>query len=147
MTLKQPSSMEECVYFTQRNLGETGFAKTWVFRNPCVKCKKALMGKPHDPKTGKAQIRAKEYVCPSCKYTVEKQEYEDTLTANIEYTCPSCNKDGETQVPYKRKKVEGVESIQFECKSCKTKLNITKKMKEIKKKKKKGEEEVVPDDE
>ena len=100
------------------------------------------MGKPRDPKTGAAKIRAKEYVCPECNHTVEKIEYEDTLTANIAYTCPHCKNQGETTTPFKRKSFEGVKAIVFLCEKCKQKIPITKKMKAVGKK---GED--VPQDE
>ncbi len=132
MALQQPTSAEECVYFTKRNIG-SGKMKAWVFRNKCIKCGKALMGKPRD-KSGKVLIRAKEYVCPSCGYKVEKLAYEDTLTANIEYTCPSCSNSGELQILFKRKKVQGVDTLRFQCQKCKNNIDITKKMKEIGKK-------------
>lgn len=133
MALKQPSSADECVYFTRRAIGE-GTIIAWVFRNPCPKCGKALMGKPVDKKTGKVSIRAKEYVCPNCGYTAEKNAYEETLTANVEYTCPSCNYSGEIQIPFKRKKIQGVDALRFQCQKCKANIDITKKMKEIGKK-------------
>lgn len=127
--------MEECVYFTRRVKPQV---VAWVFREQCPKCKKALMGKPRDA-SGKVKIRAKEYVCPECRYTVEKQTYEDTLTANIQYTCPKCSHSGELQIPFKRKKIrifdeeEGkettVDTLQFQCQKCGEKINITKKMK------------------
>ncbi|MEK6967595.1 MAG: hypothetical protein AABX51_03110 [Nanoarchaeota archaeon] len=143
MALKKPDSMDECIYFTSRLIGEKGYATAWVFKKNCPKCNKAQMGKPKDEKTGKAQIRAKIYICPSCKYSAEKLAYEETLTCNIEFTCPTCAKDGEIQVPYMRKKVEGVDAIKFECQFCKGRILVTKKMKEIKKK---GKEEVDDDE-
>lgn len=112
----------------------------WVFREKCPKCGKALMGKPRDD-DGKVKIRAKEYICPECGHTVEKQEYEDTLTANVAYTCPFCGYQGETQIPFKRKTFEGVKALVFECAKCKKKIAITKKLKEIGKK-----DEDVPDE-
>jgi len=128
MVLKQPESMEELVYFTNRSIG-SGSARVWVFRQLCPKCKKVEMGKPRDKK-GKVQIRAKEYICPNCGYTVEKQAYEDSLTASIEYKCPSCGNAGEIQVPFKRKNVEGVQALRFQCQKCKANIDVTKKMKE-----------------
>lgn len=126
MALKEPQSMDECVYFTQRAIG-AGKAKAWVFKEQCNKCKKAIMGKPVEK--GKIKIRAKEYVCPNCKNTVEKKAYEESLTCNIKYVCPACSYSGEAQVPYKRKNIQGVPTIQAECQKCKAKINITKKMK------------------
>ncbi|OYT32822.1 hypothetical protein DRJ22_00375 [Candidatus Woesearchaeota archaeon] len=128
MTLRKPKSMEECVYYTKRDIGK-GKVTAWVFRGKCPKCGKGLMGKPKDPKTGQPKIRAKEYICENCGYTVPKQEYEETLTANIEYTCPHCSYSGEKQIPFKRKKVKGVDSLVFECDKCGKKILITKKMK------------------
>lgn len=139
MTLKFPESMEECIYFTRRKLDEKGSAAAWVFREKCPKCKKSFMGKPRDEKTGKVKIRAKEYVCPSCKYTMELGAYEDTLTANIQYTCPYCGFSGEHQMSFKRKKVQlfdeetqkkkSADALKFQCAKCKKDILITKKMK------------------
>jgi predicted SprT family Zn-dependent metalloprotease len=128
--------MDECVYFTRRSIGENfnGKAMAWVFKEKCPKCKKGIMGKPRDDKTGGVKIRAKEYACPECKNTIEKGAYEVTLTTNIVYTCPFCNKSGETTAPYTRKTFEGVKAIVFECQSCHKKLGVTKKMKAPKKK-------------
>ena len=134
--MKKPESMEECIYFTQRAIGnkQQGYVVVWVPKQKCTKCGKALMGKPKDSKTGKVMVRAKEYVCPSCKYTVEKVEYESSLTAGAEYTCPSCNFEGEKEVPFKRKKIEGVDTLRFQCDKCKGNVDVTKKMKDRKSK-------------
>ncbi len=126
--LKKPESMDECVYFTQRDIGK-GEATVWVQRQKCPKCGKALMGKPRDSR-GKVKTRAGEYVCPSCKYAVEKQAYEDSLTASAEYKCPSCGSEGEAQIPFKRKNIEGIPTLRFQCSKCKNNIDITKKMKE-----------------
>ena len=138
MSLKEPTSIEECIYFTQRSTGK-GHVKCWVFKELCPECGKALMSKPRDEKTGKPKIRAKEYQCPECGYTVPKDEYEETLTANIKYTCPKCNFSGEIQIPFKREKVKifnkqknkeiSVESLRFQCEKCKENIDVTKKMK------------------
>lgn len=133
----EPESMDQLVYFTQRNLGGKGNARAWVYRGDCPKCGKGKMGKPVDSKTGKIKVRSKEYVCPECNYTVEKKSYEETLECEIKYTCPECGKDGEAAVPYKRKTWNGMKAVVFNCSNCKAKLGITKKLKE------KGE----PDDE
>jgi len=127
--LREPESLEEVIYFTQRATGK-GNVKAWVYKGACPKCGKGKMGKPVDEKTGKVKIRAKEYVCPQCKYTVEKKAYEDTLTCDVKYTCPSCGHTDETSVPFKRKKFEGMDAIVFLCGKCKSKIPITKKMKE-----------------
>ena len=131
--LIEPKSTEECVYFTNRPIDTKGKIKAWVYRQKCPKCNKALMSKPIGPK-GKIKIRANEYICSECGYRVEKQEYEDSLTAYIKYICPKCQYEGEIEIPFKRKKVQGVESLKFECQKCKTPIYITKKMKEIKNK-------------
>ena len=137
--LREPTSMAECIYFTNRAIGEnfTGNVRCWVFREKCPKCGKAFMGKP--VVDGKIKIRALEYVCPSCNYSEEKQSYEETLTASIEYTCPKCSHAGQVQMLFKRKKVMGVSTLRFECEKCHEPLDVTKKMKQIKKKGKKGE--------
>ena len=128
--------MDECIYFTRRTIGK-GKAKAWVPKELCPKCKKALMAKPKDPKTGRPKIRSKEYTCPECGYTIEKQAYETTLTCNIEYICPHCSFSGEIQIPYKRKKVKvqtldgekSADSLRFQCKKCGKNIDVTKKMK------------------
>lgn len=126
--VKFPNSMDEVVYFTRRAIGENGKVVCWAYKQNCPKCKKAMMGKPKDDK-GKIKIRAKEYKCPSCSYTVEKKEYEDGLTAEAQYTCPSCKFSGEIGFPYKRKKIEGIDTLRFQCQKCKGNIDITKKMK------------------
>ncbi|QQG39220.1 MAG: hypothetical protein HYS32_02085 [Candidatus Woesearchaeota archaeon] len=139
MAIKEPESMDDCVYFTNRLLLEgKGHAKAWVYRKLCPKCSKSLMGKPLDAK-GKPKIRAEEYQCPSCKYTVNKEEYEDTLQAEIKYTCPYCQHNGEYIMSFKRKKVQfydeieekkkTVDALKFECEKCKKDIIIAKKMK------------------
>ena len=138
MALKEPESMSECIYFTKRNIKD-GQVTAWVFKEECPKCKKSLMGKPKNPKTGRPKIRATEYICDSCGHTEEKQKYEETLTTNIKYTCPYCKHKDETQVPFVRKRIsrfneekgkkETVEAIIFNCSKCEKRIEITKKMK------------------
>jgi len=135
--LKEPESMEECIYFTRRSIDD-GEVMAWVFKEKCTECGKGLMGKPKDEKTGKVKIRAKEYVCPECGHAVPKKEYEESLTVNITYTCPNCRFEGETQIPFKRKKVqrkkedgkkESVDVLRFQCSKCGENIDITKKLK------------------
>jgi len=135
MTYKKPESTAECVYFSNRDVGE-GSAMIWVFKQECPECHKAKMGKPVDAKTGKVKIRAKEYICPECGYTVEKKEYEDGLTAYCEYTCPECKSQGEAEAHFRMKTIDGVKTIRFNCNSCGANIDITKKMKKKKQKKK-----------
>ncbi len=134
--MKEPTSTGECIYFTNRIL-ESGKLKAWVFKEKCPKCGKGLMGKP--VVKGKVKIRAKEYICPECNYTVDKDEYEPTLTINIKYTCPHCSHEGEISLPFKRKKFsrlneetgkkQSIESIRFQCQKCEKDIDVTKKMK------------------
>tara|TARA_Y100000310_G_scaffold315307_1_gene365684 strand:+ start:793 stop:1185 length:393 start_codon:yes stop_codon:yes gene_type:complete len=130
--MKVPESMDECLYFTNR-----GPILAWAYKKECPKCKKAKMGKPVDPKTGKVKIRSKEYVCPECGFTEEKKEHEDSLTLESTYTCPACNKEGESTAPYIRKKYKGIPAFVVECQHCGEVIPLTKKLKEPKKKKKK----------
>ena len=134
--MKEPISMEECIYFTNRNIN-SGKVKAWVFKEKCPKCGLGLMGKPVEK--GKVKIRAKEYICPECKYKIDKDEYEPTLLVNIKYTCPHCSNSSELSIPFVRKKVsfinettgkkQLVESIRFQCQKCSKNIDITKKMK------------------
>ncbi len=140
MALKEPENMDELVYFTRRTT-QDGKVRAWVFREYCPKCKKGLMGKPIDPKTGRFKVREKEYVCPECKYTIPAQEYEDTLTTNVDYVCGGCQKSSQVTIPFKRKNYMGVKALVFECQFCHKKIPITKKMKDPKAKK----GEAVPD--
>jgi len=134
--MKEPESMEECLYFTNRTLEEgKGQAMAWVFKSDCPECGKVKMGKPVDPKTGKVKIRAKEYICPECGHIVPKEEFESTMTMNIKYTCPFCSNEGEATTEYQLKSYKGVKAYIFECSKCKEKIGVTKKMKAIKKKK------------
>lgn len=128
MAFQQPASTDGLVYYTNRELGDKGKVLCWVPRSSCPKCGKGLMGKPVDA-AGKVKIRAKEYVCPACRYTAEKEAYEETLTATIIYTCPACSHAGELQLPFRRKKVGSVAALPFACQQCGEKIIITKKMK------------------
>ena len=137
MVLKVPDSMEECLYFTNRYVGENGHLLAWVYRKECPKCKDAKMGKPVDPKTGKVKSRSKDYVCPNCKFTQEKDEHEESCEVQAQYTCPACGKEGEGITPYKRKSFKGTKAYVVECEHCSEMIPITKKLKEPKVKKKK----------
>jgi len=130
MAVKEPESMDELIYYTNRDLDNGGEVMCWVKKQKCPKCGKGLMGKPLDSKTGKPKIRAKEYVCPECGYTAEKEAYEETLTAEAKYTCPHCKKKGEASAPFKRKKVKGVETLRLKCQHCGGNIDVTKKMAE-----------------
>lgn len=131
MALKKPSSMEECVYFTNRIIGD-GRATAWVFRKECPKCK-GIMGKPLK-KNGKIDKKADHYVCYSCGYQEGNEQAENSLMINVEYKCPYCGNEGETTTEYKKKSFEGVPSYVFECQKCRKKIGLTKKLKEPKKK-------------
>ncbi len=98
------------------------------------------MSKPKGAK-GKIKIRAEEFTCESCHYTVSEEEYEKTLNAEIKYECPHCGNKGETIMPYIRKKVRvlneetgkktSMEVLRFQCSKCKKDIDISKKMKGI----------------
>ena len=130
--IELPESMDECVYYTLRDVGE-GEVTVWVFKEMCPECGKGLMGKPKKDGGG-VKIRAKEYVCPECGHSVEKSEYEETLIANFDYTCPECKHKGETQIPFKRKSIKGVKTLRIKCEKCDANIDVTKKMKVPKKK-------------
>jgi len=130
MALTQPQSTSECLYFTRRELDNNGFIMAWVFKKKCPKCNKSIMGKP--VVKGKVKIRAKEYICPNCGFTEQKDEHENTLTVNVIYTCPYCGNKGEATTIFKRKNLDGIPSYIFECDKCKKKIGITKKLKEKK---------------
>ncbi len=132
MTLKKPTSMEECVYFTNRTIG-SGKATAWVFRKACSKCNKGAMRKPQK-KGGKIDKKVEHYVCYSCGYEESNELVENGLALNVEYKCPHCGNEGETTTEYKKKIFEGVPSYLFECQGCHKKIGLAKKMKETKKK-------------
>jgi predicted RNA-binding Zn-ribbon protein involved in translation (DUF1610 family) len=125
--LKEPQSVEECVYFTNRTLQPAGHVRAWVYKIDCPECGKAKMGKP--VVKGKVLIRAKEFACPECGHTESKEEHEPKLTVEVKYTCPYCTKSGETTTAYKRKTFDGAPSYVFECVDCGKKIGISKKMK------------------
>ena len=64
----------------------------WVYKKECPQCHKAKMGKP--VVKGKVKIRALLYKCPSCEFTEEKKEHEESLQLDTKYTCPECHKEG-----------------------------------------------------
>ncbi|MAF99431.1 MAG: hypothetical protein CMH61_02360 [Nanoarchaeota archaeon] len=129
MALEVPESMDNCIYFTNR-----GEILAWVYRKECPQCHKAKMGKP--VVKGKVKIRAKEYTCPECGFTEEKEVHEESLELQAKYTCPDCGKEGESTGQYIRKKYKGVPSYIVDCQHCKAQIPLTKKLKEPKKKKK-----------
>jgi len=129
--MKEPESMDECIYYTNRTLDNDGKIRAWVKKADCPECGKARMGKP--VVKGKVKIRAKEYVCPECGHTEEKTEHEAGLTVEIIYKCPYCGNEGEATTECKRKSFKGVPSYIFVCGSCNEKIGITKKMKKPKK--------------
>lgn len=131
MTLKEPESVDECIYFTRRSIGD-GQIMAWVLKKECPKCHKSIMGKPKDKK-GKVKTRAKEYVCYECGFLEDKKTHEESLTVNIKYTCPYCKNQGETTTECKRKTFEGVPAYVFTCEKCGKNIGITKKLKEGKK--------------
>lgn len=128
MVLREPESMKEVIYYTRRELDDKTNVVVWVNKQKCPECGKALMGKPTDKK-GKVLIRAKEYTCPECKHTVEKKAYEESLTASAVYTCGKCKNKGEIEFPFKRKSIEGVQTLRFQCAKCGNNIDVTKKMK------------------
>jgi hypothetical protein len=132
MTLTIPTTMKDCLYFTNR-VTDNGQILAWVYKKECPKCKKARMGKP--VVKGKIKIRAKVYVCPACEHEEEKEEHEASCIIEVKYDCPHCGKAGESTGPYVRKTYKGVKSYLVECEHCKEKIAITKKLKEPKKKK------------
>ena len=134
-----PESMKECLYFTNR-----GDILPWVYRKLCPKCKKAKMGKPVDK--GSIKIKAKEYVCPHCNYTEQKEEHEASLKLEAQYTCPECGKEGESTGEYNRKNYLGVPSYIVVCQHCQAKIALTKKLKTLKGKKGKVKEEIHEED-
>ena len=137
MSLKSPDSMDECLYFTNRSIGE-GYATAWVYRKECPKCKKGRLGKPIK-KNGKTDKKAAYYECPACKYQESNEQVESSVKLEVQYKCPYCSYEGEATSEYKRKTFEGIQSFVFECGKCNKKIGITKKMK--KSKKSKGKED------
>jgi len=133
MGLVKPKSMDECLYFTNRTIGE-GYATAWAYRGLCPKCKTTTVGKPIK-KNGKVDKKAEIYECSTCKLQESDEETESKLKLEIEYKCPHCGNEGEATTEYKRKVFEGVPSFVFECGKCNQNIGITKKMKKSKKKK------------
>ncbi len=122
-----PESTEECLYFTRRSLDNEGSAIAWVYKRDCPECGKSKMGKPVEK--GKVKMRAKEYVCPECGYSEEKQEHEEKSVVEIIYKCPYCGFEGEATTQFKRKTFNKKPSYIFECGKCHEKIGITKRLK------------------
>ena len=131
MELKKPDSMDECLYFTNRIMGE-GYATAWVYRKMCPKCKKDRLGKPLK-KNGKTDKKAPYYDCKKCGYQENNDEVEKNLDLEIEYKCQHCGNEGMTTSKYERKTFEGIPSYVFSCEKCNKTIGLTKKMKERKK--------------
>ncbi|MCX6707400.1 MAG: hypothetical protein NT001_04650 [Candidatus Woesearchaeota archaeon] len=61
MALKEPQSMDECIYFTRRTTHEgKGRIMAWARKMDCPKCRKAKMGKPVED--GSVKIATTPYV-------------------------------------------------------------------------------------
>lgn len=119
--MREPESVEECLYFTRRAFGD-GKIMAWAFRKSCPKCG-ALMKKPTK--------RATTYECV-CGHAEPKAEHEKDVVVNVRYTCPFCQHEGETTTDYKRRTWQGVKAYVFICEGCGKKVGITKKLKEPK---------------
>ena len=133
MALKQPESVDECLYFTRRALVPKGTIMAWAFRKGCPQCHKGLMRKPK--KTSPT------YDCPECGYSEPKAEHIKGIVLNVEYTCPSCGHSGEATTEYRRKTWQGVKAYVFTCQQCGEKIGVTKKLKDPKKKGKAAQED------
>lgn len=132
MALIEPQNMDDLFYFTRRKLENGGWIKAWVYRPPSPDGK-GLLSKPTNPKTGKPKVRSKIYVDDAGnEYSVE--EINKTTMLEIKYKSPYTGEEGETQIPYVRKKFKGVDAFVFEDQEG-NKIPITKKMKAPKKKK------------
>jgi ssDNA-binding Zn-finger/Zn-ribbon topoisomerase 1 len=133
MSLIKPKSMGECLYFTNRAIGE-GNATAWAYRKACPKCTAGRLGKPIKT-NGKVNKKSDYYECPKCKYQESNEAVEHDVRVEVLYKCPHCGSNGEATTEYSRKVFEGVPAYVFECSSCQKKIGITKKLKVIKKKK------------
>jgi len=133
MTITKPDSMDGCLYFTSRAIGE-GYLTAWAYRPECPSCKKGRMGKPLT-KTGKPDKKADFYECPECEHKIPIDEMDELLKLQVEYDCPHCHNEGMAETDYKRQSFKGVQAYVFLCEKCGEKIPVTKKLKEIKKKK------------
>lgn len=132
MAIKEPESMDECLYFTNRTIGN-GKIMAWVSRKECPQCHTGSMGKPIGEKTGKVMKKAEIYVCKECGYSEDMLKHEKDLAMSVKYTCPGCGFSGEAIIEYRLRSFEGVQAYVFDCATCKKRIGITKKMKKTKK--------------
>ena len=130
MPLKEPGSMDECVYFTNRTVG-VGSIRAWVYKKTCPQCKKGKLQKPMK-KNGKIDKKSLVVICNACGFEMPTEESEQGLSMDIIYTCPHCSSSGEATTAYQRKKFHGVDAYIFQCQRCHEKIPITKKLKETK---------------
>ena len=141
--LEEPKNATELFYYTDRDI-DKGWVRAWVFKLKCPKCG-TPMQKPRN-KQGKPIKKADYYECPKCGFKMSSKDYESKLVTNIQYKCPYCGHEGETQIPFRRKRVsykvfdemkgkdvrKSVEALVFKCEKCGKEIYITKKLKEIK---------------
>ena len=125
--IMRPKSIEECLYFTNRAIGN-GKAVAWVLRKQCVKCNQGHMIKPL--KRGKPDKKAEFYICNKCSYQESNNDVESNLIMNVEYKCPYCDNESQTTAEYKRKSFQGILSYAFECQKCHKVIGLTKKLKQ-----------------
>lgn len=133
MAIKEPESMDDLFYFTNRVLENGGWAKAWVYK-PIAPSGKGKLQKPKDPKTGRPKVRSTVYVDDEGN-EYPREEIDPTLSVEIKYKSPFTGNEGEATVPYKRKTWQGVPAFVFED-DAGNKIGITKKMKAPKAKKK-----------
>jgi len=129
--MKEPESMNDLMFFTNRNMGASTI-KAWVYRPLCAKCKKGRVGKPINPKSKAINKKAEYYECNHCKAQTPVEDIDKDLKVEVKYKCPGCGNEGFATTEYKRKTWQGVPAFVFECSKCKEKIGITKKMKKPK---------------
>ena len=136
--MKMPESTNECFYFTNRILENDGSIIAWVYKPKCPECGKGIMGKPINEKTGKVKSRAKIYVCSECNHEVDKDEFDKTLSVEIQYTCPHCGEEGKVHGNWDKPAKKSASTVlKFRCEKCSNLVRVSRMKKKKKKKTKK----------
>ncbi len=124
-----PTSMEDLLYFSNRKMPDGVRIIAWVDKLTCEKCKKALMGKPINEKTGKVKIRAAVFVCPECEHEEPKTAHTKKLVMQIRYTDETGKNWKSAQTAYTLKTWKGMKAYVFQNEFTGEKMGVTKRLK------------------
>lgn len=124
-----PQQMDDLLYFSNRRLPSGIRMIAWVEKITCEGCKKALMGKPVDEKTGKVKIRSSIFVCPECGREEKKAVHTKKLTMQVRYTDETGKEWKKAETEYKLRTWQGMKAYVFDNEFTGKPMGVTKRLK------------------